>query len=171
MSSVLSTTAQAVKILNISKVRLNELARKGKIPRGPGPNQWDIDAIRKATGNNLDIRQASRVRGDVISFEAHDEESVPRGTLAHAQLKKLQAQASIEQSKAKLMDGSLVSIPDINAYMAGCIVKARDTLLRIGPELRDRIAQESDPIKCDGMITAEIVRGLREISEYRPNAS
>lgn len=179
---MLSTTAEATAALRISKVRLNELARKGKLPRGPKANQWDIAACARALGRNLDIRQASPARGEVpagsigrkapgSAFSRTGGENVPRGTLAHAQLLKMQGQAAIEGLKARVMEGSLANVAEVNAYVAGCIVRARDTFLRIGPELRDRLAQETDPIRCDEMVTAEIMRGLREISEYRPNVA
>jgi hypothetical protein len=47
-------------------------------------------------------------------------------------------------------------------------VKVRDALLGIGPELRDRLAQESDPIRCDEMVTNAITAALRGIAEFRP---
>ena len=58
------TTAEMIAVLGISKARLNEMARQGKIPRGPGPNQWDVDAAQAAVGRNLDLRQVSPARGE-----------------------------------------------------------------------------------------------------------
>ena len=177
-----STTAQACIALRFNKARLNELARKGKIPRGPRPNQWDIDACRVALGRNLDIHQASPARGDMpkgsigqkgqtVTSRSRETEGVQRGSLAHAQLLKTQAQAAEVGLKVRVMEGTLANVAEVNAYVAGCIIKARDTFLRIGPELRDRLAQETDPIRCDELVTSEIVRGLKEVSEYRPNVA
>jgi hypothetical protein len=57
------TTPQMTKALGISKVRLCELARKGKIPKA-GKNQWDVEAVQKAVGRNLSGFQTSPARGE-----------------------------------------------------------------------------------------------------------
>ena len=50
----------------------------------------------------------------------------------------------------------------MNAWIASKIVLHffRDTLLRSRPKLRDRLAQETDPIKVQEMIDADIYRAL-----------
>ena len=64
----------------------------------------------------------------------------------------------------------LVALVPINAYVAGMIIKAREQFTRIGPELRDRLAQETDPIACEAMISNRILRALNEMAEYGPPA-
>jgi hypothetical protein len=57
-----STTAETCRALHIGKVRLNELARKGKIRRGPKANQWDIDACKRALGRSVGQKKSLPAR-------------------------------------------------------------------------------------------------------------
>jgi len=75
-----------------------------------------------------------------------------------------------EKREFDLSAGVLEEVGPLNAWAAGMIIRARDILLRIGPELRDRLAQETAPVKCDEMVTAEIARALSELSEYKQAA-
>lgn len=54
----------------------------------------------------------------------------------------------------------LMPVREVNAWFAGCIVGARNVLLRIGPELRDRLAAETDPVQCEALVDAEVRRAL-----------
>jgi hypothetical protein len=133
---MIATTPQMTKALGISKVRLCELARKGKIPKA-GKNQWDVEAVQKAVGRNLSGFQTSPARGDVPPksignhkpaathsdpqqagvppspvFPARREEAPARGTLAAAELVHTQARAAkasieVQRMEAKLIDRAL----------------------------------------------------------------
>lgn len=88
-----------------------------------------------------------------------------------------QAQARKERILADLREleyqeriGQLAPVDLLNSWFSGCIVRARDILLSIGPELRDRVAQEVDPVICEELITFEIRRALAEMSVYGPTA-
>lgn len=59
----------------------------------------------------------------------------------------------------------LLPVRELNTWFAGCIVACRNTLLRIGPEHRDRLAAETDPVKCEEMIDAEVRRALAMLKE------
>jgi hypothetical protein len=177
-----STTAEATAILGISKVRLNELARLGKVPRGPGPNQWDLDAIHQALEDNLDVHQASPARGDVAAgsvgmrpAEALPSERIgsmlPRGSQAHAQLLKTQAQAAIEGIKARQLDGKLLDAQKVREVVSGMVIEARAKLLVIGDELADKLAITSDPIACRELVDRRIAQALDDLVEYPPRAA
>lgn len=63
--------------------------------------------------------------------------------------------------------GELVSVADVNQWVAGMILRGRDVLLRIGPELKDKLALETDPISIEQMIDSEVRRALRSLQEYK----
>ena len=65
--------------------------------------------------------------------------------------------------------GELRPIAAVNAYVSGMIIEARDILLRIAPELADKLAQQSDPVKCRELIENEVNEALRKLAEYRPD--
>ena len=102
------TTPEITAALGISKARLNELARQGRIPRGAKRGDWDLAAVRAALGRNIDAlhkeRQAAAAAPTPIrpAARAFDQPpppamDVPRGSLAAAQLVKAQAEANIQR--------------------------------------------------------------------------
>ena len=83
-----------------------------------------------------------------------------------AQRRKEVAIADLRELELKQKRGELVPVSDVNAFVSGMVVRARDILLRVAPELRDRLAVCSDPIECEAMVTDEVYRALRELSEF-----
>jgi hypothetical protein len=86
---------------------------------------------------------------------------------AAAQARKEVALANIREIEVSVKRRELVPIGKINVFVAGMIIKAREELLRIGPELRDRLAQEADPIACEQLVAARIQAALNVLAEYR----
>ncbi len=70
-----------------------------------------------------------------------------------------------------LREGNLAPVGEINAWIAGMILRAREVFLRIGPELKDRLSQETNPHQCERLVMREITRALGELSEFKPVAS
>jgi hypothetical protein len=54
------TTPGITAALGISGVRLNQLAREGRIPRGAKRGEWDLDAVRQAMARNIDVIHKER---------------------------------------------------------------------------------------------------------------
>ena len=85
--------------------------------------------------------------------------------LAEAQRRKETALADKAELDVLQRRGELVPLATVNAWMASGIIRCRDILLRIGPELRDRMAVETDPVKCEKMVVEEVVRALSQLKE------
>lgn len=83
-----------------------------------------------------------------------------------AQARKERVLADLRELEYQEKMGQLAPVDLINSWFSGCIVRARDILLNIGPELRDRMAQETNPVVCEEMVTFEIRRALSEMSIY-----
>lgn len=62
----------------------------------------------------------------------------------------------------------LIQLAAINAHIAGMIVVCRDRLTNMGAQLRDRLAQISDPIECQRLIDDEVNGALNLLAEYKP---
>ena len=88
-------------------------------------------------------------------------------SLAQSQARKEKAIADRREIEVEKMRGELAPIGEINAWISGMITKARDVLLRMPGELRDRLAQETDAVKVDQLLSAEINRALGELAEFR----
>jgi hypothetical protein len=63
----------------------------------------------------------------------------------------------------------LPCIRPINTRVSGMIIRARDILTRIAPELKDRLAQETDAHKCEQLVAGEVRRALNELAEFKPS--
>ncbi len=70
-----------------------------------------------------------------------------------------------DQLELDLRQQRVVELAPINAWGAGMVIKARQELLRIAPELRDRLAQEADPIACEGLIAKRVQAVLEALAD------
>jgi phage terminase Nu1 subunit (DNA packaging protein) len=133
-----------------------------ELARELGVSENTVSKKRSAGKTDDEIRQEAKLyQGKDESFKsAHHlmTESKARKAAADAEL------AELELAEAR---GELVSMADVNNWVAGMILRARDILVRIGPELCDRISQESDPIKVRSVIETEVTRALRELAKYK----
>jgi hypothetical protein len=68
------------------------------------------------------------------------------------------------------MRGELVNVAEVNAFVSGMIVRARDIFVRMPVELCDRLASESSPIRIRELIEAEITRALLQLSQFKGGA-
>jgi hypothetical protein len=85
-------------------------------------------------------------------------------SFTEAQTRKETALADLRELELSEKRGELVNLVEVNAWVSGMILRARDILLRIGPELRDRLSKEADPITIQGLIDGEIKSALAELS-------
>lgn len=75
-----------------------------------------------------------------------------------------------EALELKRIKGELAPIGEVNAFVAGMVIKARDILLRIAPELKDRLAQQGNPHECEKLVGSEIERALNVLAEFKPSS-
>ncbi len=128
---------------------------------GGRPRWSTLNASAKMEGARIEAQEAKPVgfMGDMAKVA----QMLNAGRAAKAHVDAESAKLDLEEKR-----GTLVNLATINAYVSSIIIKARDELLRIAPELRDRIAQESDPIVIEQIIDERVRRALQGLSEYRP---
>ena len=148
----------AAKALGISHVALLKAAKAGRVSRAED-GSFNVEECKKQLERNTNPKKRHSERAESGSGNNAGDYNA-----AATQLEWLK----VDKTKLELerRRGELVPIAEINAYVAGMIIRARDILLRIGPELRDRLAQEADPVACEGLIDGEVQRALRELAEY-----
>ena len=90
-------------------------------------------------------------------------------SMFQAQLRKERALADQQEMKARQMAGELIEAAAIERWYANVIVKARDLLMRIGPESGDRLAVETRPSECAQIVEAKVreVLGMLAAGVYR----
>lgn len=184
------TRAELAKRWQVSKPMLTKYASRGLPFESDGriaveaADQWRAGNVVRGRSGNPHVR-ARREPLDLAENppkspvpKHHVEECRPRieqrpddgevsETLAEAVRQEAWVKLREREVKLAIQEGKLVDLFAVNAYVAGAIIKARDELLRIGPELRDQLAQESDPVAVEEILLKRHVRVLAGLAEYR----
>jgi hypothetical protein len=152
--------------LGISHVALLKAAKAGRVQRGED-GLFDVEACVEALKTNSHPGKQASARA-----QQQEKPAPEAGDRSYNEACTQEKWLAVEERKLKLAQrrGELVGIAEINAYVAGMIIRARDILLRIGPELRDRLSQETDPVRCEEWVAAEVNRSLAELAEFRSGA-
>lgn len=151
---------------------VGELARRAgvsvstasqKLKRGKTPEQIIEEA---ATWRQ---QQAEKQAREGVRAKAPESSNGVDGgeSYSEAQRRKEVALANLRELELNVKSGDLTPVSEINAWVAGMIIEARNILLRIAPELRDRLAIETDPAEIDKLISAEIDRALYQLKSFR----
>jgi hypothetical protein len=172
----------AAAALDISHVALLKAEKAGRVPKRDAEGLFDVEACRRglAQNSNLGKQRSARAQqaGDRGQATGDRPESPKLPVLDLADITpetESQAEACrrLEWEKVRKAqrlndeaEKNLIALPPINAWAAGMIIAARDELLRIGPELRERLAQETDPIECEQMISKRITQALNKLNEF-----
>jgi hypothetical protein len=91
-------------------------------------------------------------------------------TLFEAQRRKEIALADLRELELAVKRGELAPVAEVNAFVSSMILRARDIVSRIAPELRDRLAKETDPIRIQELIEVETTRALTQLSQFKGGA-
>ena len=80
-------------------------------------------------------------------------------------LRKEIALADQRELELQIRRGEMVSRHLMREWIAEGFVGAKNVLLKIAPELRNRLAAESDPARIEILIQAEVEAALRQIAD------
>jgi hypothetical protein len=172
--------------IGITRQRINELGRKGKIKREPDGN-WDLAKVKAALGNNLDTHQAAPSLGEKPKAKNTggrgsreitiplDPDAAPAGeggtiSLAEAQLRHELAKATKTEFEVAKLKGTLIDAYEAAVEWGTMITSARNRALLIPSKIAPKVAATSDVVSCQEILDREIRSFLTELSEYRPNA-
>ena len=143
------------------QLELDGLRRRFKVAPIPG----SIDPAVEQLVDTVAVKPNGKANGRAAGMSAMSPVTREIEVLAEAQRRKETALADKAELDVLQRRGELVPLATANAWFAGAVVKARDILLRIGPELRDRLAVETDPIRVEAMVVEEVVRALSMLKE------
>ena len=156
----------AARELGISHVALHKAEKAGRVKQEPNGG-FDIEKCRKALAENSNPEKQRQARSQRKSPATSQNAESGEHTYSEALRRREWLKVEKEELSLERQRGELVELTPINAFVAGMILKAQEELLRIGPELRDRLAQETDSIKCEGLVTAKIEQALNHLAQYR----
>jgi hypothetical protein len=121
--------------------------------------------VQREWFENRNVSQV-RKRQPEPAFEASD-----NGTYLAAKTQREYVRLKLDDLDLQRKRGELAPIGEINAWVSSMIVKARDILLRMPADLKDRMAQQADPHECERLMAQEVRRALNELAEFRPATS
>ena len=114
-----------------------------------------------------------QIRDEAAAWKAkQDKEAVkqPDETFSEAARRKEVALADLRELELSVKRGELAPVAEVNAFVSSMILRARDIFTRLAPELRDRLAKETDPIRIHQLIEAETTRALTQLSQFKGGA-
>jgi hypothetical protein len=170
------STTQLAAGLGISRQRVNELGRLGKIHREKDGG-WDAAKVSVSLGRNLDTRQAAPSRGEEMprnkggrprQVRPPQQPTHPRqesGSMADAQLLKTRAQAAQEAMLAKKMEGTLVERDRVQRTWNAIAMTIKTKLLSVGARLAPMVAVESDAALCKEILDRDMRSILEELGQ------
>lgn len=89
-------------------------------------------------------------------------------TLNAAKIRKEVALADKHELDLAERRRELIDREKVNLYVSGMITRARDMILRVPGELRDRLAASANPVECERLLKKELTHALAALREYRP---
>lgn len=162
---------EAARRLGVHHAAVQKRIKGGTLdPLPDGKLEWST--VEKQWTRN---RDQSQVRTGATAARTHSA-PIPVSRIgqsernfADAKTKREYVRLEREALELKRLKGELASIGEINAFVAGMIIRSRDILMRIAPELKDRLAEQSNPHECEKLVAAEITRALNELAQYNPS--
>jgi hypothetical protein len=175
---------QTAEALGISHPALIKATKTGRVSR-ENDGTYDVAKVRKQLAENTNaLKRRAKKKKPAVKPSASgnqeplsavttpvteiDEESGDR-TLAEAQRQREWIRVQKDELDLARKRAELAPIGEINAWVAGMIIRAREILLRIAPELKDRLAQQPNPHECEKLVASEIGRALNELAEFKPS--
>jgi hypothetical protein len=162
---------KAAKALGITHPALLKAHKEGRVTR-ESDGTYDVEQCRRQLAENshgMKRRGARKAAMEAVTdpVTSGGEPESGNQTLAEAERQLKWEQVRKAQYENAVKEAQLVPLGEINAWVAGMVIRARDILTRIGPELKDRLAQETDPHKCERLIVGEVTRALNELAEFK----
>lgn len=74
--------------------------------------------------------------------------------------------ADREELDRKVLEGSLLKRSEVKTAVYGMLERFRSRMLLIADELCDRVAAETDTVRCREMIDRKLCDALSQLSEY-----
>ncbi|HUU30471.1 MAG TPA: hypothetical protein VMY69_00045 [Phycisphaerae bacterium] len=172
---LLSLRATA-KLLGISHQRLGQLRDAGKATPEPD-GRFDLEKVRAELKRTIDPMSDSKILGTAppkpegrVNGKAKPEappkytESRIGMTQVDARTKLTLVRAEREAFNLRKDRDEVLPVSDVRDAWASVISSARSILLSVGAELAEKLAAETDVIRCQELIDGPIRRALDQLS-------
>jgi hypothetical protein len=156
------SVAEWAKREGITRQMAYKRIKAGKVTTLPD-GTIDPDAASEQWLQNRDERQVRGKSADAPATAGATPK--PEGT-TFSDLQRAEKALKIQRDRLKFRreEGQIVDADDVRRAWADMITRARSVLLAIGGELADRLASESDPIRCRELIERRVNQALSALS-------
>jgi hypothetical protein len=124
-------------------IRMVAAQKQGRAPNRKGPG-------RPPLPSEYDLVIQGRERMDALE---------------EAKLRRAKALAERQELENMLRRGELLPVSYVRRWATRFLIDGRDEMLRMGSELGDTLAAESDPVKCRAIIRAGMERALAKFEQ------
>jgi hypothetical protein len=175
-------TAELARILGISRQRVNELSRKGKLTRGTDGG-WDPDKARAELGRTLEDQQERRSKVETPrskverAFPPRDPETVdlPMSGSTHDIFNRARAAKEIAIAKERQLQlrrrqGELLEAAEVELAWTRKLTSFKNRLLGLPDKMASRLAACSDVLECRALLDGELRSVLNALSENKADA-
>jgi len=187
MASEKIGTKELAKQLGISRQRVNQLARLGKLTRG-SDGKWDADRAKTELDRTLDSQQERRAKvesgkrkvesGKGFHSQAKDGEmdGIPMSGSTHDIFNRARAAKEIAIAKERQLDlrrrqGELLEASEVEQAWTRKLTSFKNRLLGIPDKIASRLAVCSDVLECRALLDGELRVVLNTLSENETDAA
>ena len=176
-------TAELARILGISRQRVNELSRKGKLTRG-ADGRWDPDKARAELGRTLEDQQERRSKVETPRSKVErafpprepDPDGLPMSGSTHDIFNRARAAKEIAIAKERQLDlrrrqGELLEAAEVESVWTQALTAFKNRLLSLPDKLAPKMAACSNVLECRAMIDREVRKVLLALSETKADAA
>ncbi len=172
-------TGELAKRLGISRQRVNDLAREGKLTR-EADGRWDPDRAMDELAKTLDGQQQrhARVKPRTIpqTPQQTDSEGLPMSGSAHEIFNRARAAKEVAIAKERQLDlrrrqGELLEASDVELAWTRKLTSFKERLLAIPDRLAQKLAAVSEDREIRAILDGEIKAALRALIEKKADAA
>ena len=176
-------TAELARILGISRQRVNELSRKGKLTRG-ADGRWDPDKARTELGRTLEDQQERRSKVETPRSKVErgfpprepDPDDLPMSGSTHDIFNRARAAKEIAIAKERQLDlrrrqGELLEAREVEQAWTQKLTSFKNRLLAIPDRLAQKLAAITEDREIRAILDGEIKAALQALIEKKADAA
>jgi hypothetical protein len=166
---------ELAKRLGISRQRVNDLAREGKLTREPD-GRWDPDRAMDELSKTLDSRHRRRAkvqqRGVRQDSRASESEGLPLTGSAHEIFNRARAAKEVAIAKERQLDlrhrqGELLEASEVELAWTRKLTAFKERLLAIPDRLAQKLAAIAEDREIRAILDGEIRMALKALIETK----
>lgn len=167
-----ATQAELARMHNVSRQAIHELVSRGILAKADD-GKIDVELARLAITNRLSpnsktsaaITPTPQAQAAAPQSPAQTDEQAAVTSYHVAKTMNEAAQARMNQLKLAEMQGNLILVSAVRTKWASLLTSMQQMVMQVAPRLAPVLAHESDPLKVQQLLEAEMHELLTAISQ------